>query len=420
MVDYSKWDALELSDDSDIEVHPNVDKRSFIRAKKQQIHLERQQRKRQIQALQHERAINDALLQRLRVLAASLESQYDGSASTHSNLNPAEVAFQVAMKLVSTKPEEDTPPPRPEGVFDADLPPLPTYSRMLATIVDEVNKTLDEKQTEKHQRYEAFTQELGITLHVRKIQDLQAELAKKLGSLEQQDANKITSESYHVGFDSSYVNKTKIGDGTKQEMKVELLNVAKRFAEIPASDYRASHDYLLSHPEVLQKEAWQYVHQALLLQYTRMLGRDGVALFFKHITTPGHQAHEVFEKDVTERFQNIRSMAKRDSKEKSRSVEQAPPTSSEDEEVKRARNIFEQLSPEMRAALESGSLDEVNGVLAEMPVSEAEKMLGLLNEIGCLSIEEDIIDATTEEGNRRLLEIEKSAIANAHPTGSTV
>jgi len=114
------------------------------------------------------------------------------------------------MKLVTTKPEEDTPPPRPEGVFDADLPPIPTYSRMLATIVDEVNKTLDEKQTEKHQRYEAFTQELGI--HVRKIQDLQAELAKKLGSLEQQDANKITSESYHVGFDSSYVNKTKIGD----------------------------------------------------------------------------------------------------------------------------------------------------------------------------------------------------------------
>ncbi|KAJ3526462.1 hypothetical protein NM208_g11179 [Fusarium decemcellulare] len=50
-VDYSKWDALELSDDSDIEVHPNVDKRSFIRAKQNQIHQERQQRKLQIETL---------------------------------------------------------------------------------------------------------------------------------------------------------------------------------------------------------------------------------------------------------------------------------------------------------------------------------------------------------------------------------
>jgi cell division cycle protein 37 len=27
-MDYSKWDKLELSDDSDIEVHPNIDKKS--------------------------------------------------------------------------------------------------------------------------------------------------------------------------------------------------------------------------------------------------------------------------------------------------------------------------------------------------------------------------------------------------------
>ncbi|KAL2145864.1 hypothetical protein VTI28DRAFT_5946 [Corynascus sepedonium] len=307
---------------------------------------------------------------------------------------------------------------------------------MLATIVDEVNKTLDEKQTEKHQRYEAFTQELA-------------------------KATMSGSTAHHHPLDFTKLDAchkaTAKDDPGDSEQRIRASPVAKCFAEIPASDYRASHDYLLSHPEVLQKEsetdglfieayymmldqndekrAWQYVHQALLLQYTRMLGRDGVALFFKRITTPGHLAHEVFEKDVAERFQNIRSMAKRDSKERSGGVEQVqsypanenssiriqvPPTSSEDEKVKKARNVFEQFSPEMSAALESGSLDEVNGVLAEMPVSEAEEMVGLLNEIGCLSIEEYIIDATTEEGKRRLLEIEKGAIANAHPTSSTV
>lgn len=117
---------------------------------------------------------------------------------------------------------EDSPPPRPEGLFDSDLPPLPTYSKMLATIVDEVNKTLDERQTEKGQRYEAFVRELSV--HVKNIQDLQAELASKLDTLEQQDSNKITSESYQVGFDSSYVSRTKPGKTSKQETKVELLN----------------------------------------------------------------------------------------------------------------------------------------------------------------------------------------------------
>jgi cell division cycle protein 37 len=30
-LNYSKWDQLELSDDSDIEGHPNVDKKSLIK-----------------------------------------------------------------------------------------------------------------------------------------------------------------------------------------------------------------------------------------------------------------------------------------------------------------------------------------------------------------------------------------------------
>jgi cell division cycle protein 37 len=58
-----------------------------------------------------------------------------------------------------------------------------------------------------------------------------------------------------------------------------------------------------------------------------------------------------------------------------------PPVGSEDGEVRRAREIFEGFSAEMRAALEGGSLEEVNRVLAEMEVSEAEKTADLLNEV---------------------------------------
>lgn len=131
----SSQDALELSDDSDIEVHPNVDKRSFIRAKQNQIHLERQQRKRQIEALKYEHVINNSLIQRLSALLSALKS-YAQEACSRS---PADIAFQALMELASRSSEEDNPPPRPEGVFDTDLP-LPSYSKMMAGILDEIKQ----------------------------------------------------------------------------------------------------------------------------------------------------------------------------------------------------------------------------------------------------------------------------------------
>ncbi|AEO63556.1 13c16f75-6ad8-4f69-b7b3-bd37e88f1a4d [Thermothielavioides terrestris] len=441
VINYSKWDALELSDDSDIEVHPNVDKRSFIRAKQHQIHLERQQRKAQISALRHERIINDGLLQRLHTLISTLQSQQDAS----TEASPADVAFRLIMESASSKPDEDSPPPRPEGVFHEDSPPQPTYSKMMVTVLDEVNKELDGRQLQKEQRYESFLQELDR--HVRKIQDLQADLGKRLDALEQQESKKITSESYHVGFDSSHVSRAKQPETSKEAPSVELLNPNYKLAEpsldssdqIPESDYRASHDYIVAHPEIVQNEAEtdalliaaynavlddndkrrarRYVHQALLLQYCRMLGRDGVAAFFQRIAAPGHNAGQVFETDVNERFQKICEMGRRDAKQRLQGGE-VPAAESEDEEEKRARAVFETFAPEMRAALESGSLDQVNQVLASMSVSEAEKMVDLLNQAGCLSIENDIVDATTEEGKQFLRDMEKAALADLEPRGS--
>jgi cell division cycle protein 37 len=337
-------------------------------------------------------------------------------------------------------------------VFEVDSPPLPTYSKMIATILDEANRKLEDRHIEKDRRYEALIEELGTQL--RKLQDLQTDLVKKLDKLEGQDSMKITSESYHVGFDSSCVNKTKQVEKPKENTRLELLNpnynsdkansdtstkaiadsledgdervrvspAAKKFAHIKATDYHASYEYISSHREILRESetdgllieayhailnqsddarAWQCVHQALLLQCCRMLGRDGVALFFKRIATPGHQARELFEKDVAEKFQQIREMARRDAKQRSAAggggaVEQiqlhpveenmsiriqVPPAESEDKEVRKARAIFEGFAPEMRAALESGSLDEVNKVLGTMDVPEAENLVGLLGDV---------------------------------------
>ncbi|KAF3354984.1 hypothetical protein VdG1_04409 [Verticillium dahliae VDG1] len=382
-VDYSKWDALELSDDSDIEVHPNVDKRSFIRAKQNQIHQERQQRKHQIETL---------------------------------------------------------------------------------------NKSLDERGLADN-RYQGMID--GIGEHLGKVEGLQAQLLVKLAELEKEEGRKITSEGYKDGFNSSHIAKAAPGeakDGKKQE--VELLNpnfqgaggapsastesygddeeieaspAAQLFAQIRANDYAASLSFLSKHPEILteretdgllvmafdaaleRKDDWsrQCVHQALLLQYCRALGKDGVAMFFKRITTKGHQAQEVFYKDVTDTYARIRTRAREivaeRAKEPAEGVEQIqlhavepgteikiriPPADSEEVEVKEARLIFESFSDEFRKALETGSLDKVNHVLGNMTVEAAEDVVAKLGDAGILSLEEQIIDATTEEGRKALKEME--------------
>ncbi|KAG7290803.1 hypothetical protein NEMBOFW57_000807 [Staphylotrichum longicolle] len=444
-VDYSKWDALELSDDSDIEVHPNVDKRSFIRAKQNQIHAERQQRRNQIETLKYERIINDTLIKRISALLASLKAH----ASDAKTKNPGEVAFRAVMESAAgLDPKDDQPPPRPAGVHNAEEQ-LPSYTKMMATLLDQVNKALDEKKLAQDERYDGMVAEIGE--HLKKVTDLQGELIKKLGELEKEESRKITSEGLHTGFDSSHVNKSTSslsGSGTKDSSKVELLNpsyagttslpaassskpsdstpndddddeeitaspLAKKFALIKSTDYRESLAFLSQHPHIAAPSA------------------ATASPFLQAHQHAGPQAQEVFHKDVQDTYLRIRRAPARSScsapsgRGQGRRVEQiqlhavepgtvinikVPPeveAGSEDAEAKKAREIFEGFKPEMQKALETGKLDEVNKVLGEMKIDEAEELVGLLGEAGILSLEEEIIDTTTEEGKDRWKQIEE-------------
>ncbi|CAI6088805.1 unnamed protein product [Clonostachys chloroleuca] len=474
-VDYSKWDALELSDDSDIEVHPNVDKRSFIRAKQNQIHQERQQRKLQIETLKYERIINDGLEKRISSLLAALRAR----SSEAADRNPGEVAFKAVMESVGD-PKDDKPPPPPSGVYTGQEE-QPSYSKMMMTLLDQVNQALNEKNPDD--RYSAMVEE--IEGHETKVKNLQKDLEKKLAELEREEGKKITSEGYHTGFDSSHVSKAapvQPGEKKKEEpAQVELLNpnfqasgssqggtkaaidddeeieaspAGKKFAEFSSQDYTASARFLAENPQILSERetdgilvlafdaalegkddlSRQYVHQALLLQYCRSLGRDGVGIFFKRITTKGHQAQEVFYKDVQDTYTRIRTRAREIVAERAKEgeaggVEQiqlhamepgtviqinVPSADSEDPEEKKAREIYDSFAPEMRKALESGTLDAVNKVLGEMAVPEAEDLVALFGEANILSLEEQIIDATTEEGQQQLKEMEKAAAEEKH------
>jgi len=328
VLDYSKWDALELSDDSDIEVHPNVDKRSFIRAKQNQIHQQRWQRRHEIQTLKYERIINDGLLERIDRLLGALRQHED------STRDPQELIFQSLIESAGD-PSLDQPPPPPEGVHTHEKE-QPKYSQMMSSLVDQVKKEVEESKPEN--RFKAYI--TGVQGHKDKVLGLQQELLEKLAQLEKEESSRITSDDIHTGFDSSYVNRSKEkgkAPATSKKDTVELLNpnfakkddfvaqssgadadvedggpedeeedikpsdLAKEFAKIKLGDYRSCLQFISEHPEIVAERetdgllveafnsqmegkseyARQCVHQGLLLQYCRSLGRDGISLFFK-------------------------------------------------------------------------------------------------------------------------------------------
>ncbi|KAK5105668.1 hypothetical protein LTR62_002501 [Meristemomyces frigidus] len=503
-VDYSKWDALELSDDSDIEVHPNVDKRSFIRAKQNQIHQQRHDRKFRITTLKYERVINDGLLTRIDALVKALEGHRkdveSGVEKGEGGGEEADVDEVVFDALVDVQGDgslgEDMPPTPPQGVHSGEQGQT-SYSKMMGALVDQVKSEVDKSKTSGLARFEGYVTEVGK--HGEKVKGLQVELIQELNKLEREEGSKITSDSIHMGFDTSHVAKKEpasvpVKTGSKQP---ELLNpgavgqggaetpgseadiedgglglapgeedaqddleaspLAKRFGRIPYGDYAASLRFISSNPSVLaEKEtdgllveaftaqtnatssgskreeeyARQCVHQALLLQYCRQLGRDGVGLFFKRIQTPGHQARKLFLDDVGSTYARIRTRTAELAKEREADngeqetiqlhavdpnttiniVTPPPLASCTNDDERTARKIFDTFPPGLQRALASGSLEKVNVVLGKMSVDEAELVVEQLGNGGMLSLEEGVIDATTQEGKRTLEEIERTGV----------
>ncbi|KAJ5513075.1 hypothetical protein N7463_002627 [Penicillium fimorum] len=478
VLDYSKWDTLELSDDSDIEVHPNVDKRSFIRAKQAQIHQQRDQRRHEIKTLKYESIINDGLLLRIDKLLESLKKHEDSSAS------PDEFIFTTIMELASN-PAEDKAPAPPEGVYTHEAE-QPKFSQMISSLVDQVKKEISDSKPEN--LFKAYIQ--GVNGHLEKIQALQKELFAKLAQLEKEEGSKITSEGLREGFNKSFVSKNaekkeKAVAKTK-ESSVELLNpgagsstakaddesddddpadieispLAKKFAQLKPGDYSAYLQFISAHPDIVaEKEtdgllveafnsqlkgkdayARQCVHQGLLLQYCRSLGRDGIQLFFTRITTKDHRASTLFLNDVNETYNRIKTRSAELSKDGSASndpagVEQIqlhavdpntkitinlPAANSEDPTEIEVRKIFDSFPEDLQKALATESLDEVNKVLGKMSVEEAEVVVEQLGNGGMLSLEEGIVDATTAEGQKKLKELEEEGKQEVGEPGGDV
>ncbi|KAH9980343.1 Cdc37 N terminal kinase binding-domain-containing protein [Lactifluus volemus] len=437
-LNYSKWDQLELSDDSDIEGHPNVDKKSLIRWKQRDIHEKREARNHQIEELQAEVNCNDVLLSRLRAFQPQLAQSGSSRFSSEVERLP---------------PRTNAPRPVP-------------YDEMVLRLLETIAKEARERAGSDQDKLQGLLEE-QLDFHVKKLSDVTEERRRELDALLKEKAKHITMEDIHDGFQSKWQGKEK---STTKTTHIETLNPEassstppeepstedseglpqmtpslEAFSRLPLWDFEKSWIFIQNHREVVvpgasdallvaafraeragkSKHAKQCVHQSLVLQYGEKLGKDGI-----HMAAGGQSAQAVFRKDVDDTYGHIVrrvEIAKTEEAEANASAEQiqlmaenpdnvsfnvpdgpppehlvleGPGTEGMDvEEVRKALqmrwDLFCGLPEDLQEALKTGELAAVNKVLGSMPVSEAENVVKVLDMGGILSFsEEGIRDET--------------------------
>lgn len=188
-LNYSKWDALELSDDSDIEEHPNIDKKSMINWKKRDIHEKREQRRMRIEMLRAEIAMNGVLLPRLEKLRQEMKDAED-----------AKKVFSNEVERLKTNPSDEKPP--------TGHAKQPTYDDMILNLL---MKIWGECKTEVEAGGTNWTEALIASLekHEKELEERSKECEEQAEKEEQEQKKKITSEDVHDGF-STGVSNTKV------------------------------------------------------------------------------------------------------------------------------------------------------------------------------------------------------------------
>ncbi|KAH9037173.1 Cdc37 N terminal kinase binding-domain-containing protein [Lactarius hengduanensis] len=329
-LNYSKWDQLEVSDDSDIEGHPNVDKKSLIRWKQRDIHEKREVRNHRIEQLEAEVACNDVLLARLRALQPKLAQ----SGSPY---------FSSEVDRLRTNPSPEAPPTNAAK-------PVP-YDEMILTLLQNIAKEAQENAGSDTAKLDKLLEE-RLDFHANKLSSITEERRKERDTLLKEKSKLITMDDLHEGFESKYVpakpepapvinrplrsnSSTRpraSDDDDDDDGEVALPHMTpslEEFAKLPLWDFEKLWLFIQSHREVVvtgasdallvaafraqrdgkSKYAKQCVHQSLVLQYGEKLGKDGVQLFFKRMAAGGENAQAIFRKDVEDTYGHIQEEA---------------------------------------------------------------------------------------------------------------
>ncbi|KAH9933216.1 Cdc37 N terminal kinase binding-domain-containing protein [Epithele typhae] len=335
-LNYSKWDKLELSDDSDIEGHPNVDKKSLVRWKQRAIHEQREERKHKIAQYKADIACNDVLKPRMQTIADEVAAR-----------GPPH--FSALVEKFQTRPDPAAPP--------TNAPNQPTYDAMLLNLMLQVWEAAKARGVEKGDPKLGEALVAGLREHLVKIEEANAKLRVQLKKEEDEQNSKITSDDMHEGFDSTIVAplstpapiknaipsdkpkktvtefenlnpKSAASEASAEEDETDLPELTPSLAQfslIPIFQYDQAWEFIKAHRDVYvpgasdallvaafraqsdgkNKYAKQCVHHSLLLQYCDKLGKDGPSVFFRKMVNRDARATGLFEKDVEDTYAHL-------------------------------------------------------------------------------------------------------------------
>ena len=448
-IDYSKWDKIELSDDSDVEVHPNVDKRSFIKWKQESIRETRAKRNQDINNLETQVSMYTALNKRVDKL---LSQSDDNMLTDISN-----IAKFLNVNFDKTEKQKG------ENVD----PNIPSYNEMVEDLFEQLYG--DAKKEGEDSKNGLIIKELCLR-HRAKIDKVTIEATSKLQELYKEKNAHISSDDIHTGFDSSFLNKANEKDGkTSQQLssiseaqsntnleklpilrpKLEFIDYGEdmmklapeteKFGELPVGNYKMSEKFLLDHMPILSEQqkdalmmkafeyqmdgnettAYRVIHQSELLAYVREVYElkkipflnidqmeETIKMFFQRViyNNSNPMGKQSFLSSVQNKFEHVKNRVKvleQEQGEDGEGVETIQLKSLDDsteleinlpdfnsinpEEVERV-NIFNKLPKKMQDALKTHSLDNINEVFSDTPIEEAEAYLELFNEAGIIGV----------------------------------
>ncbi|KAG2197036.1 hypothetical protein INT47_009752 [Mucor saturninus] len=441
-LDYSKWDNLELSDDSDIEVHPNVDKRSMIKWKQESIHRERAERKAKIEYLSTFIPQQQNVLSKVQQLASMLSTGTDmeGIGRVVQALDKQQVEADPSMMVPSPNGQD---PMNVTQVFAAMKAQIATG--LASSSPAQVKSTL-------LSRFQQTQEAVQKTLV-----GAEAELQK----LNQEAAKKMTSENmFTETANKTILNKPKPVTKKKTEKVVETLNPHAQLPKVSGGQKEAtdaddeeddeeedidmspeatafsklrgfedSYKYLKNHMDIINEKtsdsilgnaftaqlkgeeayAKNCVIQSLMIQYAGQLGKDGLDVFFSRMSAPNTQGRKMFFDDVEKTYGRIQSRcieiaAEEGSDHPQVETIQLQPVGDGSQlvirvpepEDKEAYQVYTAMPVDFQKALKTGQLDEMNKVLEKLAVPVAEDLVKQCSDYGFLDVEGEVIDATQQ------------------------
>ncbi|CAO3653943.1 unnamed protein product [Mucor hiemalis] len=414
-LDYSKWDNLELSDDSDIEVHPNVDKRSMIKWKQEAIHRERAERKAKIEYLTGFISQQQNVLKKVRELSSMLRTGDDMQGVQN-------VVKALDQQQQDANPSMMVPAPNKEAMNVTDV-----FAAMKAQIATgltqtspaEVKKTLLERFDQ--------TEATKLTSENMFKETANKTILNKPKPLPKKTEKKQVVETLNPGATMKDLSLQDAGDeaDTEEDEDIDMSPEATAFSKIKG--FEDSYKYLSKHMNIINEKtsdsilgnaftaqlkgdeayAKNCVIQSLMIQYCGQLGKDGLNVFFSRMSGPNTQGRKMFFDNVEKTYGRIQSrcieIAAEETTE-SNGVEtiQLQPMGDgsqltirvpgpEDEEPYK---VFQSMPVNFQEALKTGQLDELNKVLDKLSVPVAEDLVQKCSEYGFLDVEGEVIDET--------------------------